>query len=76
MDKQNTRESCASCKKRLNLTKFDYLPVGGCKHTKLEGFACMAFANEGEVVWMVGIDENNDQCECYQRRKKKVKWKQ
>lgn len=57
--------SCKTCKKRLNITKFDY-SQGGCKHTKLDGYACLAFAFEGEVVWMVGANEESDMCECYQ----------
>ena len=46
---------CANCKRRMDLWKYDY-GKGGCTHEKLEGFACLAFANEGEVVQMVGTE--------------------
>lgn len=59
-------ECCATCRNRFNLTKFDY-SSGGCKHTKMEGYICMAFAAERDAVWMVGTDED-DLCECYERR--------
>jgi len=55
---------CATCRNKMPLTKFDY-SKGGCEHTKLEGFACLAFEAEREIVWMVGINENADKCECY-----------
>ena len=65
------KECCATCKKRLNLTKFDY-SKGGCEHTKLDGYVCLAFAYEGEAVWMVGEDENIGLCECYQEKERET----
>lgn len=59
-------ECCVTCRNRFALTKFDY-SHGGCEHTKMEGFICMAFAVEGDAVWMVGTDED-DLCECYGRK--------
>lgn len=53
--------TCASCKK---LVKFDY-SGRGCKHTDMEGYACLAFETEGTVIWMVGNDKDHGMCECY-----------
>lgn len=57
-------ECCANCGKRYKLTKFDY-SNGGCEHTDMDGYICMAFAEEGNAVWMVGCNENLELCECY-----------
>jgi hypothetical protein len=35
----------------------------------MEGFACLVFADEDEVNWMVGLDENDGKCECWMERK-------
>ena len=61
-------DTCSNCGRKYRLTKFDYSD-GGCKHTDMEGYVCMAFADEGEAVWMVGADEEKDLCECYQEKK-------
>lgn len=58
-------DCCATCKRRLALNKFDY-SEDGCTHSEPEGFACLAFASEGVVVWMVGTDEAAGMCECYE----------
>ena len=55
-------DCCKNCKRNLNLTKFDYTK-NGCQHTKMEGFICTAFANEGEAVWMIGLNQERDLCE-------------
>ena len=57
-------ECCATCKHRLNLTKFDY-SGSGCEHTKMDGFACLVFRHEGDAIWIVGRNENEDYCEGY-----------
>jgi len=57
---------CTTCRNRFALTKFDY-SHGGCEHTKMDGFICMAFAAEGDAVWMVGLNEDG-LCECYERK--------
>lgn len=58
--------TCATCKYRKTLKKYDYTQ-GGCKHTEMEGFACIADSFEGLIIWMVGTE--NGGCECYERRK-------
>lgn len=58
------KECCANCRNRYELVKFDY-SRGGCKHTDMDGYICMAFANENQAVWMVGLQEQNGLCECY-----------
>ena len=60
-------ECCATCKKRLDLKKSDY-SNSGCEDTTLEGFVCLAFASEGQAIWMVGLNEDLDMCECYQQK--------
>jgi len=56
--------ACSNCRYNLRLKKYDY-SQGGCKHTDMEGSACLAFASEGDVIWMVGGDLENDLCECW-----------
>lgn len=58
------KECCANCKLRLDLEKLDY-SQGGCQHTKLEGFCCLVFASEGQANWMVGVNTDEDMCECF-----------
>ena len=58
------KECWANCRRRYKLTKFDY-SHGGCEHTEMDGYICMAFACEGQAVWMVGCHEQFDLCECF-----------
>ncbi len=58
------KECCANCGRKYKLTKFDY-SMGGCLHTEMDGFVCMAFSDEKQAVWMIGIHENIDMCECF-----------
>lgn len=60
-------ECCNNCKYQKKLIQFDYSEKG-CKHTTQDGYACMAFAIEGEVIWMIGNDPSVEMCECYMRR--------
>lgn len=53
---------CANCKRRMDLWKYDY-GKGGCIHEKMEGFACLGFAHEGEVIHMVGTEGSG--CEMF-----------
>ena len=62
-------ECCSNCRLCLRLTKYDYSGKG-CEHTKLDGFACLAFAGEGDAIWMVGLDPDKEMCECWKERKK------
>lgn len=64
------KESCANCRRRYKLTKFDY-SHGGCEHTDMEGFICMAFASEGEAIWSIGLHENFALCEEYVPREER-----
>lgn len=60
--------NCNTCKKRLDLRMSDYSSFG-CKDYDLGGYICMAFANEGKAIWMIGQNEYTGYCECYQERK-------
>lgn len=57
-------ENCLSCRNRMKLVKFDY-SGRGCEHSDYDGYACTAFAFEGEIVHMVGCDEKKCMCEMY-----------
>lgn len=58
------KECCANCRRRYKLVKFDY-SRGGCEHTEMDGYICMAFAYANEAVWMVGNDERDGMCEVF-----------
>lgn len=62
-----SKECCNNCKYGLMIEKLDY-SKGGCTHTKMEGFTCMAFASEGLAYWMVGVDSETGVCECFRWR--------
>ena len=56
-------ERKTDCVFRLDAERFDY-SQGGCKHSKMEGFICMAFASERTAIWMVGLPDGC-MCEMY-----------
>ena len=64
--------ACSNCRYHMTLKKYDY-SKGGCRHTDMEGFACMAFAFEGDVIWMVGGDPDNDMCEGWKPKETNMK---
>lgn len=64
-------ECCKTCGHNLKLTRFDYTDTG-CKHTEMEGFICTAFAFEGDAIWMMGLNQEKDLCECFYPRSKKT----
>lgn len=64
-------ECCANCRRRYKLVKFDY-SHGGCIHTDMDGYVCMAFSDEKEAIWMVGNHEKLNMCECYVPTKDKT----
>ena len=64
------KENCGNCRNRFELRKSDY-SKGGCEHSQLDGFVCMAFAIEGIAEWMVGLDEEKDMCECYMPKRQR-----
>lgn len=57
-----THPCCKNCKFRYDLEKLDY-SKGGCNHRKMDGFICMAFADEDISNWMYGLDEDIAMCE-------------
>lgn len=64
-------ECCATCANCFEIEKLDY--SHGCKHTAMEGFACLAFRDEGLVCWMVNTDRVNGMCEGYVEKRKEEK---
>lgn len=60
---------CETCKYRKDLVKFDY-SCFGCVHTDYDGYACTAFATDGRVIHMVGVDPEIGFCEMYSKGKK------
>lgn len=61
------RERCESCKHRYALKEYEYSKFG-CADTDMPGYICMAFADEGIAIWMVGSSGNG--CECFSPKKK------
>lgn len=57
-------ECCSTCKKKLDLVKYDYSDCG-CTHTKYDGYACTIFGSEGLIVHMVGCNPDEGRCEEY-----------
>ena len=62
-------ECCANCKHRYDIKKWDY-SHGGCEHTTPDGFICISEPIDGIAMWMVGLDANIDNCECYEPKEK------
>lgn len=65
----NLKECCRNCAYFYKLKQSNY-SNGGCTHKAMDGFICMAFADEGIAEWMVGTSENG-MCECFSERKDK-----
>ena len=63
-------DGCYNCRFRLELEKWDYRGKG-CEHTQMDGFVCLAMADEGVANWMVGLDKDNGKCECWMKREEK-----
>lgn len=59
------KENCQNCRKCLRLMQFDYKPTGGVDHIKQRGFICLAFASEGDAIWMTGLKPEESFCEEY-----------
>ena len=57
-------ETCKTCRNHYRLEKLDY-SAGGCQHSDMDGYICMAFADEGIACWMVGTDLDSGMCEAY-----------
>jgi len=60
---------CATCKNCMMLERLDY-SQGGCQHEVMDGFACLAFADERQINWMVGLDRYDAKCECYEPKER------
>ena len=61
-------ECCNNCRLKMRLEKSDY-SQGGCIHTDYDGYACLAFANEGVVCHMVGNNPDTGICEMFTAKK-------
>lgn len=59
--------NCKNCKHHMYLYKWDY-SMGGCIHSTCDGFACTALADEGEIIHMVGNDEDTGYCEMWRKK--------
>ena len=64
-------DCCNTCCYKYILHKADY-SHGGCEHNIMDGFICMAFADENIAEWMVGTNPNSGLCECYEPKKQNV----
>ena len=64
------KECCKTCRKRLDLEKWDYTDVAnnGVPKTKYDGFVCFAFASEGLAMHSVGGNEEEDMCKMYSEK--------
>ena len=60
------KECCATCRHKYTIARGDYRH-GGCKTDFVEGFICMAFADERVATWQVGLDPDTGICECWER---------
>lgn len=61
-------ECCATCRHRYDLERLDY-SNGGCEHTEMDGYICMAFADERQAVWIIRTYPLEEICECYKARR-------
>ena len=57
------------CEYRMRAVHYDYSDKG-CQHSDMDGFICIAFANEGVSVWMTGLPGDGYYCEMYAKREK------
>jgi hypothetical protein len=48
----------------MDIKKSDY-SNGGCEHSEVDGYACLALLHEGVVEWMYGTDKDIGLCECW-----------
>lgn len=62
------KECCANCRRCYRLKRSEYSINGGCKDTFMEGYACSVFAGDGVITWCVGLDSENDLCECFMEK--------
>ncbi len=60
------KECCQNCRLCLKLTQFDYKPTGTVDHVPMRGYICLAFASEGDAIWITGLNPSDtDVCEVY-----------
>ena len=58
------RPKCTNCRLKLRLEKWDCSRRGVPKQEQ-EGYVCLAFANEGLAVQMVGANPEDGRCEMF-----------
>lgn len=71
VQRRRMTECCETCNKCLDLVRYNYGRDGGCDHRIQPGFICLAFADEGQAIWMTGIKRETGMCECYSPKEKK-----
>lgn len=60
------KKCCGNCRRRLDLETWDYSKIGsGNWKVKEPGFACLAFADEGLAIHIVGLAPDRDWCEMF-----------
>ena len=60
-------ECCDTCRYKLRLVQYNY-SHGGCNHTDMAGYVCMAPEYENEAIWMIGTNPAIGMCECYESK--------
>lgn len=58
----NPNSCCANCELRRDIWEYDF-SLGGCIQTICNGFACLAHAEEGRVIHMLGRDAEHNLCD-------------
>lgn len=58
-------ECCENCKFCKDIEIFDYKSDGGCDHIRAEGFACLAYTDDGTVIHMKNVDKSIERCEMF-----------
>ena len=58
------KQCCETCKLRREIWEYDF-SFGSCIQTICNGFACLAHADEGRVIHMLGRDAEHNLCDDY-----------
>lgn len=61
------RECCENCARCFDLEKFEWQKP----FKKMDGYICMAFAEDRTAVWIVGEDRKSGMCEMYSERRER-----
>lgn len=63
------KRCCKNCKCHAELRRWDYSKLPGeFPKSTYDGFACAAFLFEGEVIHMIGLDDETEICEMFAPR--------